>query len=403
MTPDQLQPEHFAAYPPEAKLLATSHLALLRRLPTSYVALLFREGIAYDWKFPAERKEIDNQLAFLGSLSNEQLKQSMAGFSALRLSRELEQSDWVNGPLPFSEKLSAYFWETHQIDGFRAAATEFVHTVHMSTPSEPLPIPRLSIVVIGQGVTVNTYPLFRKLRRYGVHFTQVGSTDGCKTLLEAVIARAAAHPQPYGHWYVDGGKEASYESPNVNCVSYNLVKPIRIALLKHIKTSMEAGVGAEALRTSLAETGPEQLGLNGQGEEGLLNRFQISILTEGSGTQIYSTTFVQWSARELLRRAQPLTLMARFAPRQRERSMQQMLEDTAPREFDIRGSLIDADMGAYYTWINQERLAEPDKSAFLAWFENHNEALAIAPHLARDTQSTEELSLETLLRRITRS
>jgi len=54
------------------------------------------------------------------------------------------------------------------------------------------------------------------------------------------------------------------------------------------------------------------------GGDAVLNRFQLSVLTEGSGTQIYSTTFVQWAARELLRRAQPLTLLARFAPRLRE-------------------------------------------------------------------------------------
>jgi hypothetical protein len=273
--------------------------------------------------------------------------------------------------------------------------------MHLSAPVEPLPVPRLSIVVIGQGVSENTYPLFRKLQPYGVHFSQVSTNDGSKILLEAITSRATAHPRPYGHWYIDGGKEFTYRSSNVNCISYNLIRPIRVALLKHIKTSMEAGVGAETLRTSLAEIGPEQLGLNGQGREGLLNRFQISILTEGSGTQIYSTTFVQWSARELLRRAQPLTLLARFAPRQRERSMQQMLEDTTPQEFDVRGSLIDADLGAYYTWINQERLSESDKSVFLVWFENHNEALAIAPHLERGAQSKEEISLETLLRRIT--
>ena len=41
----------------------------------------------------------------------------------------------------------------------------------------------------------------------------------------------------------------------------------------------------------------------------MLNRFQLSLLTEGSGTQVFSTTFVQWAAREALRRAQPLTLV----------------------------------------------------------------------------------------------
>ena len=79
----------------------------------------------------------------------------------------------------------------------------------------------------------------------------------------------------------------------------------------------------------------------------MLNRFQVSVLTEGSGTQFFSPTFVQWAARELLRRAQPLTLLARFAPRQTGRSMNEMLADTQTRAvLDPLGSLIDADMGA---------------------------------------------------------
>lgn len=396
MTPAQLQPENFSAYPPEAKRVMTSHLALLRKLPTTYVALLMREAIGYDWRFPAERAEIDNQFRFLGKLSDAELQQSMAGFAALRLSKELESIDWVNAPIPFSEKLSAYLWATHQIDHFRKAATDLVHQVNVNSPSNAPAIPRFSAVAIGQGVAANTYPVFRKLRQYGTYFTQVTPGGGCRELLDVVCARAKAHAQPYTHWYVDGGKELDCNSDDVSCISYERIKPVRLALLKHIRAGMESGVGSENLRTSLAETGPSQLGLNGDGAEGLMNRFQISLLTEGSGTQIYSTTFVQWSAREILRRAQPLTLFARFAPRQKERSMKEMLEKAAAEQPDFQGSLIDADMGAYYTWINQVRLSGSDKSAFLVWFEGHQEALAIGPSMPRGKQSNEAISLTAL-------
>ena len=57
----------------------------------------------------------------------------------------------------------------------------------------------------------------------------------------------------------------------------------------------------------------------------MIDRFQVKLLTEGSGTQIFSTTFAQWTAREALRRAQPLTMLVRFAPRQRQKPMNEML------------------------------------------------------------------------------
>jgi len=61
------------------------------------------------------------------------------------------------------------------------------------------------------------------------------------------------------------------------------------------------------------------------------------------------------------------------------------------------GSLIDADMGAYYHWINQQRLSGAERSSFLVWFEGHNKALAIAPSLPRGTESNGPIDLQQLL------
>src|ERR1700727_3177186 len=84
------------------------------------------------------------------------------------------------------------------------------------------------------------------------------------------------------------------------------------------------GMGPEELRTNLARLLPSDLGMDKAGDA-VLDRFQLKLLTEGSGTQIFSTTFAQWTAREALRRAQPLTLLVRFAPRQRQRPMNELL------------------------------------------------------------------------------
>jgi len=130
----------------------------------------------------------------------------------------------------------------------------------------------------------------------------------------------------------------------------------------------------------------------------VLNRFQLSLLTEGSGTQLFSTTFVQWAAREALRRAQPLTLLVRFAPRQRQKPMNELISGISQSaEVDVLGSLIDADMGSYYNWLNQQRLPGPEQSSFLVWFEGHSEALAIGPATPRGTQSADPTDLDQLL------
>src|SRR3954453_22608632 len=98
MTPKDLRREHFEKYPPEAKRLATIQLPLLQKLPLAFLPLLLRELITYDWKFPAERKELDHQFVYLGSMSAEQLRQGMAEFDSLRLPANLADLDWVNTP-----------------------------------------------------------------------------------------------------------------------------------------------------------------------------------------------------------------------------------------------------------------------------------------------------------------
>jgi hypothetical protein len=400
MLPSQLTGDSFRRYPPEARQLATKQIELLQRLPLAFLPLLLRELIVYDWKFPAERADLARQFAYLGTLAAGPFAATMSAFAQLKLGRELEQTDWVNSPAIFSEQLSAHLWATHQIDTFRKAAVEYVQKVSASAPDLALPTHRLGIAIVGQGVAKNDYPLFRKLRPQGVYFTQVNHTGGLQVLLDAAAARAGAHPVPYGHWYIDGGT-ALPVAERVTRVSYSALSGPRAALQNRMQKTYEAAVfDPEAFRTMLAQIKPEEAGLHSGGDE-VLNRFQLSLLTEGSGTQVFATTFVQWAAREALRRAQPLTMMARFAPRQRENQMNELLaEHQRKPELDAGGSLIDADMGAYYTWLNQQRLAGEEKSAFLAWFEDHGEAVVIAPSFERGKHSDAAIELGDLIARI---
>jgi hypothetical protein len=181
-------------------------------------------------------------------------------------------------------------------------------------------------------------------------------------------------------------------------VSFQKLEPVRAALLKNIQTEIaKPGMGPEELRTHMARLSPADLGIAGKGDE-VMDRFEVKLLTEGSGTQIFSTTFAQWTAREVLRRARPHTLLVRFAPRQRQRPMNELLSGSGSNiELDPTGSLIDADMGAYYQWINQQRLPGSERSSFLVWFEGHSQALAIAPSLPRGTESNSVLDLQQLL------
>lgn len=402
MLPPQLNAGHFASYPPLAAAVAVRHLELLRRLPLSFVPLLLQEVIEYDWKFPAERQEVDAQFVFLGGLSRERFAATLAAFGRLTLSPDLERLDWPRTPGAFSERLSAHLWATGQIAAFRAAATDLLDAVRAALPPPPPAIPRVGIAVVGQGVAERRTPLFRKLRPRGISFTNVDPRDGLRTVLEWVAARATRHPASFAHWYVDGGEPAGRVPPGVTVLGYQPLTPVRDAVVARMRGMIGAGVGTEAQRSELMRLTPRDVGLLDSSATAVLDHFSVSVLSEGSGAQFFSTTFVQWAAREVLRRAQPVTLVARFAPRLTERSMADALTGTPDREpLDPAGALVDADMGAYYTWLNQMRLPGADRAAFLAWFEGQTQAVLIAPSVAAGATSDERVDLTRLLERAT--
>jgi hypothetical protein len=395
-----IQAEQFQTYPPQAKQIATSNISLLQQLPLAFLPLLLREVIVYDWRFPAERDEIDRQFRYLGTRTTEQLSRAMSSFAKLSLSPELEAMDWIAAPSRFSEHLSAYLWATHQIDDFGRAAEDYIKAFNTAVPEAAAPAPRLGIAVISQEISHTNYPLFRKLRPHGVYYTHVDPGSSYKLLLDTLAARSQAHPSPYAHWCIDGGLPATPPGKQIASVAYGSLQPVRKALIHKMQQVSASQAGVEALRTRLAETDPSEVGMNRHTDDPVLSRFAISVLTEGSGTQIYSTTFVQWTAREALRRARPLTILTKFAPRQTEESADEELSGIQQRAvLDPLGSLVDADMGAYYTWVNLQRLSGAAQSSFIAWFEGHSEAIAVAPSLQPGTEVHDSVNLAEILHR----
>lgn len=397
MLPSELKAEQFNGYPPGAKALASKDVSTFRELPLSFLPGLLRELIEYDYKFPAERRALEKDLKNLAGLSADERKQWMQGFASISMSSKLERFDWINSPAQFVEQLSAHLWTTHQLDAFRAAATSYAERFHAAVPAEEPVAPRLGIAVVGEGVEAYSGPLFRKLRPHGAYFSNVNPENGLDVLLDAVAGRAKKYQGEYLHWYIDGGEPTAYDNA-ITALSYSRLEPVRNALLQKMHSEIaKPGMGPEMLRTVMAELRPADLGMSTSSDP-VLTRFQVKVLTEGSGTQIFSTSFAQWAAREALRRAEPVTLLVRFAPRQRQKPMSEMLAPNAERpELDPVGSLVDADMGAYYNWINQQRLPGAEKSSFLAWFEGHNTAVLIGPTVPRGTESSDATTMKQLL------
>lgn len=403
MLPRQLTERDFAGYPPQSHALAVTHLLLLRELPLAFLPIFLREWIRYDWLLPAERIQVDGQVRTLSSLSPADLVAAMRAFASLRLDPRLERMNWIDRPAVFIQEMTAWLWSSGQIEAFNAAAASLNRLFLEAQPPAKPSVPRFGIVILGQGVERTEYPLFRKLRASGVLFTRIQPQDGVRVLLEYAASRAVADDpvKTRAHWYIDGG-EAIASSPALTTVSYQALSAQRAKLLRLTDSIIASGTsGAEALRTHLTQLIPEDIGFPDDRTNKPLYDFLLNVLAEGSGTQIFSTTFVQWTARECLRRAQPKTLLLRYAPRQQLLDMNAMLRGATPTGYDAEGSLIDADMGAYYTWLDMQRLSGADETRFLVWFQGNNQALAIGPGLPKATTSDSSMGLSALLRLLT--
>jgi hypothetical protein len=399
-SPASLQLSDFAKYPPQARDLAQRYLPTLTSLPVAFLAVFLRELMGYDWQFPVERAETEAQLHTLrnrGDLPN--LQQTLARFDSLPIAPCFQRTGWAAQPSRAVEEMTAFLWSAGAMDAFHVAGAAYGDQLAQIRVQQEKVRDRLCIVIVGRDAT-GEQDLFRHLRPHGICFENVSAGGGLKAVMSLLEKRAQADPVPYAHWYVDGGEtHDSGARAGVNSISYGDLAPTRRNLLQYMVTARSLGsVGPEELRSRMMQMGPTQLGNSQGGSDEVLRHFELSVLTEGAGTQIFSTTFVQWTARELLRRARPDTLVLRYAPRQADRPMNELISvEDGEQELDPRGSLVDAEMGAYYTWINLNRLHGEENCRFIAWHESGTTAIAVSPALAKGTVSTQTCDVEQLL------
>ena len=389
--------ESFASYPSGGRALAISQLDALRRIPAALLPVFLVELKVYDWRFPVEQREIVDRLEFAGSHP-----EALKGFRGIRLPENLGCGNGLQDPQRLLGQVSAYLWSSMQMDAYRAAADHFVGLYDAAAKPELPAIPRLVMICVGQDAKPPDGPMFAKLRSSGQMQTNVRAEGATDALLHTLRRRSQADGAPYSTWYIDGGSPyPGAAGQGVTSVFYPALAPLNQRILAEIESCIKAGSGPEVLQRDLAELAQQAPSANDPAPDPRLWHFSVSLLTEGSGTQIFSTTFVQWAAREVLRRARPTTLLARFAPRQREKPFNAMVASAeSTNDLDPAGSLIDAEMSAYYAYLELMSLPPSDSSAFLVWFEGQSQALVAGPGVPAGTVSHASTTISDLLARV---
>lgn len=396
MIPAELKPENFRSYPEQSRSFAVQYLEVLRRLPSVACPSFLQQIRNIPTNFPAETRSLRVQLDTLKGMPANTFTAIAQPLRQIQLTKPILRLDWVNDPDTFVTQMTAWLWSSGQIDRFRHATQAFFAALPEPESKES----RLIIIVMGEGVQ-SPQSGFGKLRKFGVVVEHFDEPNVARRLTQAVADRAAADPSPYAHWYIDGGSSWSLPAgaTGVTHVSYSSLSPLRMRVLAHMKDAIFSGdAGTEALQTRLSSLTPEALLAQEIVSDPVLQRFYTELFTLSSGPQIFSTSFAQWSGRELMRRAQPNTVLLRYAPRQRHRAFNEMVAQVeAETILDPGGSLRDAEMGAYYAWLEARRMAPSSTITFLVWLEGTTKLLVVAPSAPAGTQTNTPLTLDKVL------
>jgi hypothetical protein len=351
--------------------------------------------------FPAERHELDCTLESLALPRKQEAEKAVQIFANLRLSSELRRMNWRSDAAGFADKMTAELWSSGQIGTFREAAKLLAPSATKAKQGTQASKPRSVVIILDKRLSVvgKAPVLFRKLRPYGTFFAHVSDETETGTIATWLAARTNAHPEPYAHWQISGDiwKEPT-PGPAVS-LSYNGLLAERQRLLAFCNTlrNTEASQGPEGLQRVLQHLTPEEIGMDAIADP-IVRSFALEIFTQGSGTQLYATTFVQWGIREALRRAQPESLLAWFAPRCEETPMDWRISHPDREEApDGPGSLTDAEQGAYLSYVNLMRLPDAERAGFLVWHQGYGQALLVGAAMPRGVESYSKMTLKELL------
>ena len=398
MKPSDLNAESFAAWSPDSRALAVQYLSLLRSMPLSLLPGYLLQMENSDRLFPVERVQLVSQLATLNTKP-----QLMSSFAAIKVPEQAAHMDWLAHPGPFIDAMSRALWQTHQIDAYHKAAEDLFAALPQRAAEPNAPAPLL-IAVFGREAAPTDYPLFLKLRSSGTYLHTVDETQASEHLMELLDRRATAHAEAYAHWYVDGGAPWPHQQSAgaVKCFNYPELATLTDAVLRMMKKAVQEGWGPEILADRMRELKPAALDSRDVTADPRMAHLFVSLLTQGSGTQLYSTSFVEAAGVEVIRRAQPATVLLRFAPRRKPASMNDMLDQRGQSlQMDPDGALVDADMALYYAWLALQKQPGGEQASLIALVEGHGQAFLAGPAVTRGVESSSSMTIPQALSMLT--
>ncbi len=384
---------------PGAADLLQRHRELLARLPVTLRAFLLIEAEKWPTFFAPEKKYL---VALLEALASSEARDLFAGVARLETEagcREVREDD----PRRVQDATQSLLRRRGLLPRWRHEIDQVFQALQPGIEERlyPRDAPRRVVVILyGQGIAIQRDKLWARLRAVGTRVPL--RLDGARASLPFLRGLLAANEErsffsscglgPADAWLVDAGDSlhslCEGRPGSATGLSYSRLRPYREELAQSLYKRVLRGVsGPQELAAyvrALDVAPPDRALLY---SDAVVRAFVRDVLLGGNGTLLVNNTFVEWSAVQVLRRAQPRLLVARFGVRDKMKPFSSLLLFASPRPTDQIpiledpfGSFVDVEQLSYYVWLNAEKSAAyRGKTLYLLLAEGVDEMLAIRP------------------------
>ena len=413
----------------DAAALAKEHEAVLSRLPATIQAFILAELKKWPTLFAPEQRYQRVLLEQLARFSSADLLQ--AGAAITRIENEAGCNTIARGdPARFQDQAQALLRRQRLVAAWREAVDGFFRGIDPAVEARLYPAEaprRLVVQIYGREIAVQPEKLWSRFTGSGIRIPlKLERTQETEAFLGALFggrnagrgepalfaaARDHAGFGPLDAWIVESHQaldalwdEHGEPARTVTALSYDRLRGYRTDLARALYAKVVSGVESPQAFAAYARTlkiTPEDAALAGAGD--VVQTFVRDVLLTGNGTLFVNNTFVEWSAAQALRRAQPRLLVARFGVRDKFRPFTSLVlfsqprpSDRAPAVPDPAGSFIDVEQLSYYIWLNAEKSAAyRGKTLYLFLAEGADQMLAIRsdrPAAAREAVAPASLA-----------
>jgi hypothetical protein len=381
----------------EAATLLATHREGIARLPVTLRAFIGVEAGKWPTLFPPEKAYLGALLETLPALEAEGALAAVSRLEAEAGCRDVRETD----PLRLQDATQSLLRRRGLLPRWREEIDRVFQALQPRIDERLFPADaprRVVVIVYGQGITIQRERLWAKLRARGCRVAlRLDGAGTPETFLRTLLAPSAgAAPfsgfglRPDEAWLVEAGEAlhalCGQDAAPATGLSYDRLRPYREELARSLYKKVVAGV-----------SGPQELAAYARAldlappagallrSDAVVRAFVRDVLMGGNGALLVSNTFVEWSAVQALRRAQPRLLVARFGVRDKMKPFSSLLLFSSPRPTDQIpiledpfGSFVDVEQLAYYVWLGAEKSAAyRGRTLYLLLAEGVDEMLAL--------------------------